>query len=244
MHTSLLGSLGALSYVFNTPSHHRVHHGRNAYCIDRNFGGVLIIWDRMFHTFEAERTDEAPIYGLIANERTFNQLWLQFHTLKVLLMDKWRMRVLIEETKGETEPVFNGWKEKLRALFYRLDTSQVLRNTRDKVPGGQVQSPSALGIKAYCLAHFFVLLSAFLYFQYSRQTLNYLEFTLRLAFFVCTMQSFGAIFDGRSYAPFLEIFRCLGVITFFTSEQLLDGHLMSLDRIVMLTTFSFPLCFG
>jgi len=78
--------------VLNTPSHHRVHHGRNAYCIDRNFGGVLIIWDKvrdemcanvpgakvkMFHTFEPERLDDPPIYGLIHNERTFNQLWLQ-----------------------------------------------------------------------------------------------------------------------------------------------------------------------
>jgi alkylglycerol monooxygenase len=73
----LLSSLGPLGYVLNTPSHHRVHHGRNPYCIDRNFGGVLIVWDRMFHTFADERPEEPPIYGLIHADRSFNPLWLQ-----------------------------------------------------------------------------------------------------------------------------------------------------------------------
>ncbi|VDN32872.1 unnamed protein product, partial [Cylicostephanus goldi] len=46
--------LGPLEYFFNTPSSHRVHHGRNPYCIDRNYGGTLIIWDRLFGTYEPE----------------------------------------------------------------------------------------------------------------------------------------------------------------------------------------------
>ena len=48
IHTRLIGTLGPLEWVLNTPSHHRVHHGRNPYCIDKNFAGTLIIWDRMF----------------------------------------------------------------------------------------------------------------------------------------------------------------------------------------------------
>ncbi|KHJ88578.1 fatty acid hydroxylase family protein, partial [Oesophagostomum dentatum] len=47
MHTSLIGDLGPLGIIFNTPSHHRVHHGRNPYCIDKNYGGVFIIWDKV-----------------------------------------------------------------------------------------------------------------------------------------------------------------------------------------------------
>lgn len=69
--------MGPLGIVLNTPSYHRVHHGRNAYCIDRNFGGVFIIWDRMFYTFEAEREEDPPIYGLTTNVRTFDQIYLQ-----------------------------------------------------------------------------------------------------------------------------------------------------------------------
>ncbi len=71
--------MGAFEYIFNTPSHHRVHHGRNPYCIDKNFGGLLIIWDRLFGTFEAEKLEERPVFGLVDNAhvQSFNQLWLQ-----------------------------------------------------------------------------------------------------------------------------------------------------------------------
>ena len=53
--------------VFNTPSHHRVHHGANVRYLDRNHGGVLIIWDRLFGTFSEERDDEPVVYGLTTN---------------------------------------------------------------------------------------------------------------------------------------------------------------------------------
>lgn len=62
LHTRLIGSLGAIEWVFVTPSHHRVHHASNASYLDKNFGGMLIIWDRIFGTFEPER--EAPVYGV------------------------------------------------------------------------------------------------------------------------------------------------------------------------------------
>ncbi|VDK36633.1 unnamed protein product, partial [Gongylonema pulchrum] len=65
LHTSLFDTYGPLGIVLNTPSHHRVHHGRNPYCIDRNYAAVFIIWDKMFGTFEPERKDEKPVYGII-----------------------------------------------------------------------------------------------------------------------------------------------------------------------------------
>ncbi|VDM28619.1 unnamed protein product [Toxocara canis] len=77
IHTEIITSLGPLEYILNTPSHHRVHHGRNPYCIDKNYGGTLIIWDRLFGTFEWERDSERPIYGAVDNVKTFDQLYLQ-----------------------------------------------------------------------------------------------------------------------------------------------------------------------
>ena len=65
IHTELIDRLGPLELIFNTPSHHRVHHGKNSFCIDRNYGGVLIIWDRIFGTFASEsETSEKIQYGL------------------------------------------------------------------------------------------------------------------------------------------------------------------------------------
>jgi len=65
--------------VFNTPSHHRVHHARNAVYLDRNYAGILIIWDRMFGTFQPELDAEPCRYGLVKNMATFNLLRVAFH---------------------------------------------------------------------------------------------------------------------------------------------------------------------
>ena len=69
-HTQIIGKLGPLEWIFNTPSHHRVHHGSNAEYIDKNYGNLLIIWDRLFGTFEPEK-DQVK-YGLVNNVNTYN----------------------------------------------------------------------------------------------------------------------------------------------------------------------------
>ncbi|GMT12840.1 hypothetical protein PFISCL1PPCAC_4137, partial [Pristionchus fissidentatus] len=78
LHTEMVPRLPIIELVFNTPSAHRVHHGRNPYCIDRNYGGTLIIWDRLFGTFTDERTEEPVVYGLVTPVNSFNQFYLQF----------------------------------------------------------------------------------------------------------------------------------------------------------------------
>lgn len=64
--------------VMNTPSHHRVHHGRNARYLDANFAGIFIIWDRMFGTFVPEQADEKVDYGIVKPLTTFNPLKIAF----------------------------------------------------------------------------------------------------------------------------------------------------------------------
>lgn len=65
--------------VFNTPSHHRVHHGKNPQYLDRNYAGTLIIWDKMFGTFAAEDPDDLPEFGLVKDIETLNPLKIIFH---------------------------------------------------------------------------------------------------------------------------------------------------------------------
>lgn len=79
IHTELIGRLGPLEWVLNTPSHHRVHHATNPQYLDANYAGTLIIWDRMFGTFTPERDEEKPRYGIIKNLGTFNPLMISFH---------------------------------------------------------------------------------------------------------------------------------------------------------------------
>ncbi len=80
IHTEAIRRLPApIEYIFNTPSHHRVHHARNPRYLDRNYAGILIIWDRMFGTFEPERDDEPCRYGVVKNLGDFNILRVAFH---------------------------------------------------------------------------------------------------------------------------------------------------------------------
>ncbi len=87
IHTEAVGKLGPLEWVMNTPSHHRVHHATNSKYLDANFGGVFIIWDRMFATFVAEDGKEPPHYGIVRNLGTFNPLKVAFHEWVAMIKD-------------------------------------------------------------------------------------------------------------------------------------------------------------
>jgi alkylglycerol monooxygenase len=77
IHTRALGKLGPLEWMLNTPSHHRVHHGRNPKYIDRNYAGALIVWDRMFGTFQEE--EDEPVYGITKPLASWNPVWANVH---------------------------------------------------------------------------------------------------------------------------------------------------------------------
>lgn len=97
LHTERIGRLPRpIEYVFNTPSHHRVHHGANDVYLDRNYAGILIIWDRLFGSYQGE--DEQPRYGLTRNIETFSVPHAAFHEFSALARDlrgaeSWRHRL-------------------------------------------------------------------------------------------------------------------------------------------------------
>ena len=84
-HTQIVGKLGPLEWILNTPSHHRVHHGANTEYIDKNYGNLLIIWDRMFGTFEPEKAKVK--YGLVNNVNTFNPMKITFMGWQSMMSD-------------------------------------------------------------------------------------------------------------------------------------------------------------
>lgn len=82
IHTEKINKLGWADKIFNTPSVHRVHHGSNSYCIDKNYGGILIIWDRVFGTYQAE--EEKIVYGLTKMVGSSNPITINLHeTIKM-----------------------------------------------------------------------------------------------------------------------------------------------------------------
>jgi sterol desaturase/sphingolipid hydroxylase (fatty acid hydroxylase superfamily) len=100
IHTEFIGRLGPLEWLLNTPSHHRVHHGSNVEYLDRNYGGILILWDRLFGSFEPER---APVdYGLTTNIDSFNPIRVGFHEWVAMFRDAAHA---------------NGWRQRLGHVF-------------------------------------------------------------------------------------------------------------------------------
>jgi sterol desaturase/sphingolipid hydroxylase (fatty acid hydroxylase superfamily) len=101
-HTQIIGKLGFIEWVFNTPSHHRVHHGSNKQYIDKNYGNLLIIWDRMFGTFEPE---EEPVkFGLVNNVNTYNPAKITFMAWSSMIDDIKKKKNLSEMLSTIMEP--------------------------------------------------------------------------------------------------------------------------------------------
>jgi alkylglycerol monooxygenase len=103
IHTRAIGKLHPwIEYVFNTPSHHRVHHGRNPKYIDKNHAGVFIIWDRLFGTFKEE--EEEPTYGITTPLNSWNPTWANLHYYVEMFQKARRM---------------TRWTDRLRMLWAR-----------------------------------------------------------------------------------------------------------------------------
>lgn len=96
IHTELIGRLGPFEWIFNTPSHHRVHHATNPRYLDANYAGTLIVWDRMFGSFTPERDDEKCRYGIVKNLGSFNPLVIAFHEWLGIAKDLLKSRSLRE----------------------------------------------------------------------------------------------------------------------------------------------------
>ncbi|MGB1074279.1 MAG: sterol desaturase family protein, partial [Flavobacteriales bacterium] len=105
IHTELIDRMGPLEWVLNTPSHHRVHHGRNPEYIDRNHAGVFIIWDRMFGTFQEEIVK--PTYGVTRPTDSFNPVLAQWKPVADLWADLQRIPGLLDKLRFLFAPP--GW---------------------------------------------------------------------------------------------------------------------------------------
>ncbi len=107
-HTQLIGKLGFLEKIIVTPSHHRIHHAINPIYIDRNFGGILIIWDKLFGTFQEELPEEKPIYGITRQVSSWNPIKINFMHITLLLKDAWRTKNIKDKFRIWFKPT--GWR--------------------------------------------------------------------------------------------------------------------------------------
>jgi sterol desaturase/sphingolipid hydroxylase (fatty acid hydroxylase superfamily) len=107
IHTEQIDRMPAwFEFIFNTPSHHRVHHSSNPQYLDKNYAGIFILWDRIFGTFEPEV--ERPIYGITKNIESHNVFYINFHEWRDMLQDAWKARTWADRMGYLLNPP--GWQ--------------------------------------------------------------------------------------------------------------------------------------
>ncbi|XP_028297983.1 alkylglycerol monooxygenase isoform X1 [Gouania willdenowi] len=199
IHTELISDLGPLEWIFNTPKHHRVHHGRNIYCLDKNYGGILIIWDRLFGTFAPE--SDKVIYGLVFPIRTFETLHVQFHYYSHL----WKRSRRYRNVSDKILTFINGpsWKPGKRRLGDYQDNPKV---TLKEVP----HNPSwSLLLHVYVAVHFLLVLRIYHGLFGNQMVLPQGTVVALTAHVLLTLTALGYVIDQRPWAPFLETIRCV-----------------------------------
>lgn len=149
VHTRHVPKLGWYEWIFVTPSNHRVHHAQNQVYIDRNYGGVFIIWDRLFGSFQEELEQEKPIYGIRKALKSWNPLWANVHVYAQLVKDCWHTKSLGDKFCIWFKPT--GWRPADVAQNYPLAKT-------DLAPFKKFDIPLSSSSKFYSVFQYLVIL--------------------------------------------------------------------------------------
>nr|XP_018903716.1 PREDICTED: alkylglycerol monooxygenase-like isoform X1 [Bemisia tabaci]XP_018903717.1 PREDICTED: alkylglycerol monooxygenase-like isoform X1 [Bemisia tabaci] len=200
IHTETIANLGPLEFIFNTPKHHRFHHGSNINCLDKNYGGVLIIWDRIFGTFAEAKENQEIIYGLVLNRPSFNPVDLQiFYNKNVYYKVK----------------SMDGWKNKLSAVIKGPSWYPGSPWTGEDSKKLDVQHREKFDVKLpfwcnlYLLSHFIVVVIGFQELTLRYMAMNPVVVLLMISYILLSLTSIGLLFENHSYAGIFELLRCV-----------------------------------
>lgn len=159
VHTRHVPKLGWLEWLFITPSNHRVHHARNPLYLDRNYGGVFILWDRLFGTFQEELAEEPPVYGVTTPLRSWNPLWANLQFYALLWQDARRAGSWWDRLRIWFMPT--GWRPADVAARYPLAKPDPASFEKFEVPLGRAaQLYAALQFLVYLLGGTWLMAAA------------------------------------------------------------------------------------
>lgn len=207
IHTKAIHKMpGWFEFVFNTPSHHRVHHGRNPKYIDKNHGGTLIVFDRMFGTFQAE--EEEVVYGVTKPLASWNPVWANFDWYA----DMWKD--LRKDMK---------WKDRFKLLFMKPGWLPSYLGGSRKPPDVEPESVKIydttipLGLNYYILAQYLLLLLVTAGFLFSLDAFSRLQQLQISGLVILGITNLGGLFDRKYWAFASEVARwILVLILYFT----------------------------
>jgi sterol desaturase/sphingolipid hydroxylase (fatty acid hydroxylase superfamily) len=198
VHSEHIPKLGWFENYFVTASNHRVHHAQNEQYIDKNYGGVFIIWDRMFGTHKIEDENEACIYGIRGTLNTFNPIWANLHIYSKIIKEMW---------------LSHDWQDKLYAPFAR--TGWIPQSFPEKIEKENFDASTfkkfdpVIGKrqKIYAMFQYLFLTYIFLVFVQSGY-LNYMQLWITISMMAFTMYCTSLWFDGHQETK-IELIRII-----------------------------------
>ena len=196
IHTETINKMGWFEYVFNTPSHHRVHHGRNPKYIDKNHAGSLIIWDKLFGTFQRE--EERPTYGITKPIKSWNAVWANFN----------HYVVMAEEMK-----MITSWRDKIRYMFNKPGwMPEYLGGHRpappvDKAVYQKYDTPSPAALNYYVLFQYMVCLIGTALFLFNQSKFTLPEKAIIAVMISVVVVNCGVLFENKSWVKISEWIR-------------------------------------
>jgi len=241
VHTEQIGRLGWFDRVFCSPSNHRAHHAVNDRYLDRNYGGILIVWDRLFGSFIEEDDTDPPVYGTRSPLRSWNPLWANAEVYWSTAVDAWHARRWRDKLLLWLKPP--GWRPADVAARYPKPAF-VLSSERFNPP-----VPRALTI--YALLQFALLLAMATQFLGMAGTADFPALLAYAVYLVASLWSLGALLETRRWAPWVEGLRALVTALvpvlsgkwFGTSH--LDGHIaMAIAVVFGLSALALPWVLG
>jgi alkylglycerol monooxygenase len=193
LHTRAVGKLGPLEWFMNTPSHHRVHHGKNPQYIDRNHAGALIIWDKMFGTFEPE--GEEVVYGITKPLNSWNPLWANFESFYDLMYDAWHAKSWKDKFAVWFKPP--GWRPANLPPYksVKIDPKNVIKYDTE-VP---------FGLNAYAFIQFVLALVFAVFVLLKSKEWDLLTVAGPVFLVVLSITNIGGLNDMRRWAFVMEI---------------------------------------
>ncbi|MDR7128217.1 sterol desaturase/sphingolipid hydroxylase (fatty acid hydroxylase superfamily) [Algoriphagus sp. 4150] len=211
IHTEAIGRMGFLEKFMNTPSHHRVHHGRNPKYIDKNHGGTFIIFDKWFGTFQQE--EEKPTYGITTPVKSWNPLWVNLaHYAN--MKEEWKM--------------IPNWSDRMKYLFYKpgwlpesLGGYRAPKEVEADYQKFDTVVPNSLNWYVFAQYIFILLLTGFFLFEVD--SFNWLPKVLVSALIMWTTISFSGVFENKNWYLPQEVIRILAfaAVVFFLVQSLL-----------------------
>lgn len=233
-HTTLINRMGWLEQIIVTPSHHRVHHAINAEYLDKNFSQVFIIWDKLFGTYQEEKDEIAPVYGVKRSVKTWNPFLINVQHFVLMFTDAIRTKHISDKIKIWFMPT--GW----RPIDVEKDSPvDYTNNASDQV---KYQTPNSLlkQVWSWFQLLFTLLLTGYLFNTIGDQTFAHM--LLYGLFVMLTIFSYTSVMDDSKIALPVELLKvvvgCMAIYMlgdWFGLDQMIKGGTLIISVYLILS---------